>query len=291
MNVINHHTLTEKISELIQKSEFHPDCNAITEKALSCLRKKYVTDFESNCEVILSLENIGQICVKSGNGGYKVAVIGDIADCQAILLEYQISTSEINGLLIDSLFRFCSSMPVYLMKEIETDPVKKSFSDAKEYVQINSHINWHNATLDFNGVFPLKVISGEGTTIVTILEIGNQLIENLKKTETSNSSESKQNIINIKILKFDARELGKLRVKYCGNEGPKKTEIQQCLENQFIKLTDYFNQNHKETYWQNCVVDIVNDTTIYRIDIGHKKKKKILVITYDGQPEITVNRA
>lgn len=281
---IDHHILRTQVSRLINNSKCYQESNDIAEKALTCLQEKYQGDFQSNCEVIVDLQNIGRICVKSGFGAYKVAVIGDIVDCEAIVLEYQISTSEITGLLIDSLFRFCSSMPVHILNELGADYIKQSFNDAKEFVQKNQHLDWRNANLDFNGIFPLNVISGKGEMMSNILEIQKELM----KTDTGHLNERRQNNIDIKISKFDARELGKLRLRYCGNEGVNKTEVQHSLEKQFVALTDFYKQTQTEKYWQKCVVEIFNGNKVYNIFSGDKTKQKIVVVMFEGHPKVSL---
>lgn len=405
--------------------------------------KLKLEEVKANSEVLVWFENIGQVSIRSGQGSNRIAIIGDVAGYQIILLEHNIKTQKITGKLLNSLLHFSTSNSASFMRDYRTQHFHTILSNVRDFVQINSTHDWTDASISFHGVFPLIIESGNGSCkfdIQEILEnskivarkspqsfqkelvnhkehlaklkskmigtkgilvkqieaiqiksvlkqernikrnehelkekieqlnmkikeveeeeslIGQQQHEtqtmidaekhieeerfkeesNLKKIERdllkikeelSKMKHQNRNRINewsdkieetyekskrfddehertnqmvltnevpndgenidkeITLDKFDARELGKLRVKFCGNEGAKKTNLQFSLEKQLTDLSDFYKKNEKANFWQNSKIEIFNENDYYLVQIG-KGKKRILVTSVGGETKI-----
>lgn len=405
-------------------------------------------EVRANAEVLVWFQYIGHISIKSGKGGHRIAIIGDVGGYQIILLEHYIKTHEITGKLLNSLYHFIASKSASFMSDFRCEQMQMILSDTREFVQINSFYEWKDASINFNGMFPLIIESGKGsckfdiqeilknsktvakksvesfqqelferkellaklkskmlkkiellgkqteeavqnksiylkeegkklinadeiqkqierlnmkikeveeeeslteqqqdeiTTMIdaeedltknTIKEESNLIkierdlfkkkeelrkmkeqnrnrinqlsdkmetkyekIEHLKdeleqsekieltKEVTGNRTENKNIDENITLAKFDARELGKLRVKFCGNEGSKKTHLQVSLEKQLTDLSDFYKKNEKAKFWQNSTIEIFNGNDYYLVRIG-KGKKNIMITSVRGETKI-----
>lgn len=404
-------------------------------------------DVNTNSEVLVWFQNIGHVSIKSGKGGHRIAIIGEVGGYQIILLEHIIKTHEITGILLNSLYHFIASKSAPFMNKDSCEQMQMLLSDIRKFVQENTY-DWKDASINFNGMFPLIIESGKGSHKFDIQEImtysktvarkspesfqkelfnriehlanlkskmlkrkellGKQIKEavpnksvyfeqsgnkkpnaheiekqieilkmkineieveeslavqhqneiktmidaeeNIEEKKTNEEShlmkierdlmetkeqlrkmkQENRNRINqwsdkmeekyvkikqleneqehtekmeqtaevkddrdknknideeITLSKFDARELGMLRLKFCGNEGAQKTHLQVSLEKQLTDLSDFYKKNVTEKFWQNSTIEIFNENDYYLVRIG-KGKKNIIITSVEGETKI-----